>query len=80
MILNFLNLPIAKLLEFNQKFYTQINPDLMLFKREEKDANYNQWNDTKFDCGMGQRIVFMQNDKFYEIKELDDQIYNNQIN
>jgi hypothetical protein len=39
MIINFLNLPIGKLLEFNllnKKFYDEIIPDLMLPRRKEK--------------------------------------------
>ena len=79
MILNFLNLPICKLLEFNfvnKKFYNVIIPDLMLPMRKEVVPDWYKLDGIKFDTIERQRIVFMQNNNFYEIKELDNQISN----
>ncbi len=82
MIINFLDLPIGKLLQFNlinKKFYDEIIPDLMTPKRSDLVPDWYQWNDTKFDCSTRHRIVFSQCEKVYEIKELDDQFNKDQI-
>ena len=82
MIINFLNLPIGKLLQLNlinKKFYDVIIPDLMEPKRSDLVPDWYKWNDTKFDCSTRYRIVFRQYDKIYEVKELDDQLNNYQI-
>jgi hypothetical protein len=79
MIINFLNLPIGKLLEFNlvnKKFYFEIIPFLMLPMRKEVVSDWYKLDGIKFDSIERHRIVFMQNNNFYEIKELDDQISN----
>ena len=35
-------------------------------------------SEKRFDCSMRYRIVFVNKDKFYEIKELDNLFYKNQ--
>ena len=50
----------------------------MLPKREDKVPDCYQWTDKKFECSLSHRIVFMHNNKFYELKELNDKIKNNQ--
>ena len=48
----------------------------MIPQREELVPNWYQWKGTNFDCCMRQRIVFNKNGKFYEIKELNYQMKN----
>ena len=63
MIINFLDLSIAKLLEFNlvnKKFYNEIIPVMMLPMRKDKVPDWYKWNETKFDCSMRQRLVFFK--------------------
>jgi hypothetical protein len=77
MIINFLNLSIDKLLEFNlvnKNFYHEIIPYLMLPKKKEKAIGWYKWSGARFDCSLRQRIVFMGYNGFYEIKELDHQM------
>jgi hypothetical protein len=78
MIINSLNLPIDKLLQFNlinKRFYDEIIPDIMTPMRLDLVLDWYKWNDTKFDCSFRHRIVFRQYDKVYEIRELDDQFH-----
>ena len=49
---------------------------MMLRERKDMVSNLLKRNGTRFRCSFRQRIVFMQNNNFYEIKELDDQISN----
>ena len=82
MIINFLNLPIGNLLQFNlinKRFYYQIFPAIMTPSRMDLVPDWYKWNDRKFDYSTRHRIVFRQCDKVYEIKELDDQFNKDQI-
>ena len=47
---------------FNKRFHNEIVPGLMLNSGK------------RFDCSMRYRIVFVKEDKIYEIKELDDRL------
>ena len=77
MIINFLDLPISILLEFNtinKKFYNQIIPDLMLPSTKDRASDWNKWSGKRFDCLLRYRIAFNYENNFYEIKELEDQM------
>ena len=77
MIINYLDLPISILLEFNlinKKFYNQIIPDLMLPSKKDRASDWNKWNGKSFDCMLRYRVAFNNENNFYEIKEFDDQV------
>jgi hypothetical protein len=61
----------------NKKFYNKIIPDLMLPVKKDIVPDWYKLDGRRFDSLTRQRIVFMQNYNFYEIKELDNRIYNN---